>query len=404
MVTEHRSRPGWGQRVCRMSRFATLLTQRSRFATRLTKRICVLFSVTVGFVLVGAVLLWTRAEASVVEGPLGGAALAADSDYRVSYVFRFTPTLQTFNAFTVPTVGAAPDGLAVYNGPSTTEVWFAESGADQIGRLVYTSTADYIFQEYGLPAGSRPLNVVVDSSGDAWFTENGRSRIGYVDASTGITHEFPISTTDVAPVDLDIAPDGSIWFTERATDHIGQLVVTSTTDFHVREFYVEYADKGLAGVLAQENDKIWAILGNAERIVRLKPSVPDVYPTGALDSIGYPSMLASGSGGSSLWFTELRGNHVSLFIVSTLEWGLRYTVPTTNSRPYNLDLDSNGDVWFGEQLGGKIGRLANSTRTFTEFPVPLQHAHVQGLDVDANDVVWFVADTWYRVSLPVVLR
>ncbi len=389
MYTEHRSRDRRGRGLCR--------------------RLWVLVSLTLGLMLTGAVLLWARAYASVVEGPPMRSTQAISSATEVSYVFRFSPTMGisgTFEAFTIPTKSAAPEGIAVSNWPYTTEVWFAESGADRIGRLIYTDTADYIFQEYNLPAGSRPLNIVVDDAGDAWFTENGRSRIGYVDASTGITHEFPISTTDVAPMDLDIAPDGSIWFTERATDHIGQLIVTSTTDFQVREFYVERSDAGLSGVLAKGNDKIWAAMSSANRLVRLQPSVPRLDPTEPISTNSvYPFMIASSPDGQRLWFTELYGNRVSLFIVSTNKLGLSYIVPTTNSRPYNLDVDSTGDVWFSQQLGGKIGRLAlTPIGTFTEFPVPLPQARIQGLDVDSDDVVWFVADRWYVFTLPIVLR
>jgi virginiamycin B lyase len=90
---------------------------------------------------------------------------------------------------------------------------------------------------------------------------------------------------------------------------------------------------------------------------------------------------------------------------STLEFGLRYAVPTVNSRPYDLDVDSTGAVWFSEQFGGKIGRLVvTTTGTFTEFAVPLPRARVQGLAVDSTDIVWFVADTWHTVYLPFVTR
>jgi len=378
---------------------------KSRSGRYLRRKSCVLISLTIGLVLVGTVLLWARAQASGVEVSLEGSAaepaLAAYGEYGVSYVFRFSPTLQAFEVFTIPTAGAAPDGVVV----SDSGIWFAETGADRIGRLVYTGTTDYAFQEYELPAGSRPMNVAVDGDGRVWFTEHGRNRIGYVDASTGITYEFVISTTDVAPMDLDVAPNDSIWFTERATDHIGQLIFTTTTDYQVREFYVGMPDAGLSGVLAQGNDRIWAALSNKGRLVLLKPSVPNVYPTSALTSTAYPFMLAPASGDQSLWFTELYGNHISLFVVSTNEWGLRYTVPSANSRPYNLDVDSTGAVWFSEQAGGKIGRLALTPMgTFTEFPVPLQHGRIQGLDVDAEDVVWFVADSWSILNLPIVMR
>jgi streptogramin lyase len=376
---------------------------------RLRRQLCLLFSLTIGLVLVGAILLWPKVHALVIKVPQAEASPTASAGSGDSFVFRFDPAIEAFEVFTIPTAGAAPDGIAVFERPGITgtEVWFAESGADRIGRLVYTGTTDYALQEYVLPAGSRPLNVVIEHDGDSvdwvWFTENGRNRIGRIDADTGITHEFAISTTNVAPYDLDIAPDGSVWFTERDTDQIGHLVVTTTTDYKVREFHVGRTDAGLSGILVEGNDKIWAVLSDHDRLARLQPSVPQVDRTPPLDTPGYPLMLVAAPDGLRMWFTELHGNNISMLFGSTMEFGLRYTVPTSNSHPYDLDVDSTGAVWFSEQLGGKIGRLVvASTGTFTEFPVPLPRARIQGLAVDSDDVVWFVADSRYTVHLPFV--
>jgi len=371
---------------------------------RLYRRLCLLASLTIGLVLVGAVLLWSKVSALVVEASpaaVSPATLAIPGD---SFVFWFSPTLETFEVFTIPTPGATPDGIAVFERQGATEVWFAESGTDKIGRLIYTNTTHYTLQEYELPAGSRPLNIVVDDEGKAWFTENGRSRIGRIDGSTGITHEFVISTTDVAPMDLAIAPNGSIWFTERATDHIGQLVVNTPADYEVHEFHVERTDAGLSGILVENNDKIWAALSDHERLARLQPSVPRVDRF-ALTTPGYPFRLAMAPGGIRMWFTKLYGNHISLIFASTLEFGIDYTVPTTNSQPYDLDVDSTGAVWFSERRGGKIGQLVlTTTASFTEFLVPLPRARIQGLAVDSNDAVWFVAHIPYTLHLPLVMR
>ena len=371
---------------------------------RLYRQLCLLVNLTIGLVLVGAVLLWSKVSALVVEASPAAASPATLAVPGDSFVFWFSPTLRAFEVFTIPTAGATPDGIAVFRRQGATEVWFAESGADQIGRLIYTNTTHYTLQEYELPEGSRPLNIVVDDEGRAWFTENGRSRIGRIDGSTGIMHEFVISTTDVTPVDLAIAPNGSVWFTERATDHIGQLVVNTPTDYEVYEFHVGRTDAGLSGILVENDEKIWAALSNHECLARLQPSVPRVDPF-ALTTPGYPFRLAMAPDGIRMWFTKLYGNHISLIFASTLEFGIDYTVPTTNSQPYDLDVDSTGAVWFSERRGGKIGRLVlTATASFTEFRVPLPQARIQGLAVDSNDGVWFVAHIPYTIHLPLVMR
>jgi len=264
---------------------------------------CVLLGMAIGIVLAGAVLLWPWVEALAVGVPQAEPPPTASAESGDSFVFRFDPVLEAFEVFTIPTAGAAPDGIAVFERPGITgtEIWFAESGADRIGRLVYTGTTDYALQEYALPAGSRPLNVVVErddgSINRVWFTENGRNRIGCIDAATGITREFVISTTDVAPYDLDIAPDGSVWFTERATDRIGKLVVTPPADYEyeVREFHVGWSDAGLSGILVENDDRIWAVLSNYDRLARLQPSVPQVDRTPPLNTSTWIQQGPSGS-------------------------------------------------------------------------------------------------------------
>ena len=374
-------------------------------------------SIVLGLLFGGAALLWPAARALGGEEPNTAVLpdqLAASGH---SFVFRFDPTLplaDAYSVFTIPTMSAAPDGLAVYEQAGTAEIWFAETGADKIGRLTYTDTADYSIQEYVLPAGSHPVNVAVDSVGQAWFTEYGRRRIGRISGSTGILHHFVISSADVGPLDLDIAPDGSVWFTEHNADRIGRLIVTSTADYAVDEFSVlpsypvtpSWSDVGLSGILVKSDDTIWAALRNQERLARLRPSIPQVDRTGPITPTpAHPFELAMSPGGQRVWFTELQGNHISLVFRSTMEFGLRYSVPTANSRPYGIDVDSTGAVWFGEQLGGNIGRLAvTATASFTEFPVPLERARIQGLVVDSSDVVWCVADTWHRGHLPLAMR
>lgn len=351
----------------------------------------------VGLVLAGTILLWSRAFALDQAKTSPAAAVPNDA-----FIYRFDPLQQAFEVFTI-TKETAPDGVAVFERPGVTEVWFAEPGVDRIGRLIYTDTTHYALQEFGLPAGSRPLNIAVDGAGRAWFTENGRNRIGRIDQA-GMLDEFVISTTNVVPFDLDIAPDGSVWFTERGTDSIGQLVVSTPSNYTVREFSVGLSDAGLSGILVENNDRIWAVLSNWNRVALLRPSIPRLDRTPPLiPAPAHPLKLAMA--GPRMWFTELYGNKVSLFYGSTLEFGLRYVVPTASSRPYDLDIDSAGAVWFSEQCAGKIGRLVvTTTATFTEFPVPLPQARVQGLAVDSNDVIWFAAYKPYAVYYPLVMR
>src|SRR5574337_2113266 len=64
----------------------------------------------------------------------------------ISMLYRFDPATQSF--FTVPLhLGSTPLGVVV-TGSNPTQIWVAEFGCNQVGRVIFTSTADYQSVEY----------------------------------------------------------------------------------------------------------------------------------------------------------------------------------------------------------------------------------------------------------------
>ena len=289
-------------------------------------------------------------------------------------------------------------------------MWFTEPGADQIGRLVYTATNDYAFHEYPVTAGSEPLNLAQDGA-FVWFTARRGNYIGRLEIASGEIVSFAVTTTSSEPSGIDVAPDGSVWFTEMAADRIGHLVVTTTSDYDLVEYPIPQFTAMITesvpyGIYVESNDRIWFAETARHQLVRLTPSISEFNNTGTVTGEGLPYNLTRDPGSSRMWFTELLGNHMTLFNPSTLSIGLQYSVPTTDSRPYDLVADSTGRVWFTEKLGGKLGMLVvvTSTGTFEEYPVPLAHAKPAGVSVDPQGKVWLVSSTWRQVYLPMVSK
>ena len=72
-----------------------------------------------------------------------------------------------------------------------------------------------------------------------------------------------------------------------------------------------------------------------------------------------------------MWFTETFGNRIGLFKPSTGEFVVA-DIPTPDSWPGGLDIDSQGNVWFTEQLANKIGVLFSATPKKTTTPTAAQ--------------------------------
>ncbi len=80
-----------------------------------------------------------------------------------------------------------------------------------------------------------------------------------------------------------------------------------------------------------------------------------------------------------------------------------YTIPTLNSRPYDLKYASDA-VWFTEFSGNKIGRLNPADGAVTEFSIPTQGSQPTGIDVLAGNptTVWFTERSGNKLGRLVV--
>ena len=65
-----------------------------------------------------------------------------------------------------------------------------------------------------------------------------------------------------------------------------------------------------------------------------------------------------------------------------------YTVPTSNSYPNGITGGPDGNVWFTENVGGKIGRITPAG-VITEFPVPTQPPGLQFITTGPDGNLWF---------------
>src|SRR5262245_23639811 len=81
---------------------------------------------------------------------------------------------------------------------------------------------------------------------------------------------------------------------------------------------------------------------------------------------GGPRVIAAGPDGN-LWFTEVTGHKIGRITVAGVV--TEFPLPTPNSAPTGIAAGPDGNLWFTEQVGNKIGRITTAG-VITEFPVP----------------------------------
>jgi streptogramin lyase len=331
------------------------------------------------------------------------------------FILRFDPTLTQFQVITLPTVAGRPrqpHSLAVISHSTNDEIWYTDLGTDRIGRLIYTTTNEYAFTEFDLPVGSEPFDLVANN-GYIWFTARSGNWIGRLEINTTQLVTFPVPTANSTPWSIDIGSDDSIWFTEKAASKLGRLIVADTNNFTFMEYPTLGTDaqpQGLTVVHQSLFDLVWyseTVSPNRLVMLDLAQLPPNNYiATEPLPSPSYPVNLAHR--GDNIWFTQLLANKVSRILLGTFTDIVSYPVPTANSQPYDLVVDSNKDVWFTERVGGHLGRHRNGVSVLDEYAVPayLRPIWLQGtaLASQNSNTIWLAGFVPHSVYLPAILK
>ena len=240
------------------------------------------------------------------------------------YVAEF-PILQTPDS--------RPAGIDVVSG-SPTLVWFTEQDGNNLGRLVVTSTVDYAFTEYSLPAlypNAEPQDVCVETPESIWFTAPGVHCIGNLDpAHWNPDDAFTLISPGGGsqPWAITVDRSGYPWFTDLTGNQIGLFFPETQGDFRL-------------------------------------------YDLPAANRGPYDLAIAQGFA----WFTERDGCHVGQRSTSPLATIREFGLPA--SQPLGLAVDADGHVWIAESATGKIAEWQPPYFRFLHLPLVLRTQSIQ---------------------------
>jgi virginiamycin B lyase len=97
-----------------------------------------------------------------------------------------------------------------------------------------------------------------------------------------------------------------------------------------------------------------------------------------------PRIIAFGADGN-IWFSEHTGNRMGRLTPSgTLT---EFDIPTPNSQPRAIALGADGNIWFGEFAAGKVGRITPQG-AITEFALPTPDSGPRALAAGPDGNIW----------------
>jgi streptogramin lyase len=95
-----------------------------------------------------------------------------------------------------------------------------------------------------------------------------------------------------------------------------------------------------------------------------------------------PQGIVAGPDGN-LWFTEYYGNKIGK--ITTSGTITEYPIPTADSQSFGIALGADGNLWFAESGSGNIGRIT-TTGKITEFPTGWP---IWGITAGPDGDLWF---------------
>jgi virginiamycin B lyase len=282
--------------------------------------------------------------------------------------------------------------MGITTGPDGA-LWFAESGADQIGRMV---PGTHNMTEYAVSRGSSPERITSGPDGAVWFTEPGNNRIGEIPANGTMVMEYMLPPNS-NPQGITAGPGGAVWFTEAGSDTIGRLTPDGVlTEYHAP--WMRLTPSGFHAITVGADGALWFIEQGVSAIGRMTTDGTFTeYPLSvtlgistrpvALHNAGVPDAITAGADGA-LWFTMNYPTDIGrIGKAGTVSW---YGPHVLNASFGDITAGPDGAVW--AVVNNTIGpvellRIApNGSETFVDTSASYA---VGGITTGPDHNLWY---------------
>ena len=210
------------------------------------------------------------------------------------------------------------------------------------------------------------------SDGSIWFVVD--NNVVRLTPQTGTTVRYPV--TSGTPAEIARGPDGNVWFTVGYPPKIGRISADGT----MAEFGVEESPNGryAYSITGGRDGAMWFTL--RERTVgRISTSgAVSLFPGGA-----QPNRIVTGPDGN-VWFTQISGNKIGRLTTA----GTLTEFPIDTNQVVWLDritAGPDGHLWFTASRGTSVRRMS-VTGAVKSFEVG---EPTRGLTFDPDGNLWF---------------
>lgn len=290
--------------------------------------------------------------------------------------------------FKVPITERGLKGITTDNEQN---VWFYHATANN-SRIMKLSEESYNFTEYSIAGNTTADSAVINLAGGQllfdnisnaiWFTDARTNSLGKLDIKTSKIELFSIPTNNSGIMGLALSPDRQfVWFTEIIGNNFGSLDIESKkiTEYGTGEnsgpTLLTFDNKGVLWVTLSYSNSVlrvepWLLIPGSKNIGMYsipleKPDFFSAFGVATTQVNGIEKIILSDHGSSRV-------------IVSNISSDLKnYTSYWTSpsqalpmALPSQVVVDKDGNIFFAEHGGNKIGKISADDGMMTEFDIP----------------------------------
>ena len=360
----------------------------------------------------------------------GGAYLYSGQRYNTSRIVRYDPAADTFACYNLPVDSAEVIGVLIDNARGT--VWYAEGSLTRGNAISGFSLADATpdcawnpatgvrapicatvpipgcHRRFVLPnAHSAPASLVLDPSGNIWFTEFWGNRIGRLNPDTGLLTELPLPASIArqgpgafvgsGPFELEFDSLGNLWMTEAFDATLDRVRPDrmSPANFNCTQLDITGRNPCVDEIFVGSN----GFDGKTMHTVTVGPDGLVWFSYGSQSGLVVFAGVTTSSPDARLGFVDTNKNN---FVVV-----LPQLPGVVDVGGVAADAGTR-DIWFAEYTANTIGRLQPASGDGDGIPDavdncptvynPGQENHDGSVNLSAygksfNDVTWINSDT-----------
>jgi len=238
------------------------------------------------------------------------------------------------------------------------KIWFTDTPNSKIGSFDPKTEKFEIIKlpQFNLVSKkSLPTSVAVDSENNVWVAVIDQSIILEYNQSTKKFEIINTITPEAGPTAIEIDSLDNVWFAESLVGKLGKIDANTK---EMTEFVPQEPMAEPFALMIDKEENVWIAEHIGPAITKFNPILENFKKV----SIANPESLPFG-----MAFDKYDNMWVAQHVIDSLvvydqssEQMIQVAIPTEGSFTQFVIADDDGDIWFVEQRGGKLGKVSIS--------------------------------------------